>query len=266
MPDKLVLVEHAEDPVAHVRLNRPAKKNAMTLEMMDALVEAGRGLMQRPGLRAVILSGAGGDFCAGLDTGALMGMATQIHALKAQMLNPAPGELANRFQLPCTIWSALRVPVIAALDGVCFGAGAQLALGADFRIMAPGGRFSVMEAKWGLIPDMGITQSLPALVSADRAKELILTARVLDAAEAQEAGLVTRLADNPYMAARELADEIAARSPDAVAAGKQLVDAVWGRDTAGLRLEAELQAALIGAPNQVEAVMANMQRRAPVWK
>ncbi|RFU12356.1 crotonase/enoyl-CoA hydratase family protein [Rhodobacteraceae bacterium W635] len=261
MPD-LVEILNAPGPVAKLRLNRPEKKNAVTLEMLEALVAACARLADQPGLRAVVLSGAGGDFSAGMDTAVLMGFAGNLDAVKAEML-AGDGD-ANRFQAPAKALHDLPVPVIAAIEGVCFGAGMQLALAADFRIAAPGAQLSIMEAKWGLIPDMGISLSLPKLMPADRAKALIMTARVMTGDDALAEGLVTRLADAPHAAAIGFAETLAGQSPDAVRAAKTLVDALWANRTAeGLRLEAELQAALMGAPNQVETVMARIQGRAP---
>ncbi|MFD0978900.1 crotonase/enoyl-CoA hydratase family protein [Tropicimonas aquimaris] len=254
-------------PVAEVWLARPDKKNALTLEMLDRLVEVGRELAAAPGVRAVILAGEGGDFSAGLDTGVLAAMAGKLDAVKAEMLAPPDGSAANRFQLPATIWSEVPAPVIAALDGVCLGAGLQIALGADFRIARPDSRLSIMEGKWGLIPDMGISQSLPRLLRADRAKELVMTARVLTGAEAQGIGLVTRLSDDPLTEARAFAEALATRSPDALRAAKRLVDRMYQGDAEQeLRLEAELQAGLMGTPNQLEAVMANLQNRRPSYQ
>lgn len=250
-------------PVAEVMLNRPPKRNAMDWEMFDALAAAGEGLKAAKGLRAVILHGSGAAFCAGIDTGMLAGMAGQLTSLKAQMLEPLPGQ-PNRFQAPCTVWAELPVPVIAAIHGQAYGAGLQLALGADFRVLAPDATLSVMEARWGLIPDMGITRSLPRLMRADLAKDLILTARIVDAEEAVAIGLATRIAADPLAAARDMAAAFAKMSPQVLAHGKRLVDTVWGAgQTDGLRLEAELQADLMGSPNQIEAVMAGMQKRAP---
>lgn len=260
----LVKTVNLQGPVAEVWLDRPQKKNALTLEMLDQLVAAGRALMAQPDLRAVVLAGEGGDFSAGLDTGALMSMAGRLDEVKQEMLNPSEGEVANRFQLPVTIWQQLEVPVVAAIEGVCFGAGVQIALGADFRVARPESRIAIMEGKWGLIPDMGISQSLPRLLPVDRAMDLIMTARILSGAEAHKLGLVTRLSDDPICEARRFAEALASRSPDAVRAGKRLVERMYGCNPAAeLRLEAELQAALIGSPNQVEAVMANVQRREP---
>lgn len=262
----LIEIVTPDGPVAELRLNRPEKKNAVTLDLLEELVAACAMLAGQPGLRAVVLSGAGGDFSAGMDTSVLMGFAGDLDAVKAEMLDP-PADGANRFQRPAKAIADLPVPVIAAIDGVCFGAGIQLALAADFRIAAPGAKLSIMEGKWGLIPDMGISLSLPKLIPADRAKALIMTARVLSGEEALAEGLVTRLADDPKAAALDFAEGLAARSPDAVRASKALVDGLWSRGGAeGLRLEAELQAALMGAPNQVETVMARMQGRAPTYK
>lgn len=265
--NELVRVVCPEGPVAEVRLNRPEKKNALTLALLDDLVAAARRLAARPGLRAVVLSGEGGDFCSGLDTGELAAMAGGLESLKSEMLSPPGGGAANRFQLPATVWREVPVPVIAAIDGVCFGGGAQIALGADFRVIHPQARFSIMEGKWGLIPDMGISQSLPRLLPADRAKELVMTARVLTGSDAYRAGLATRVSDDPLEEARRMAEALAARSHDAIRAAKTLIDGIYGGDAAAqLRLEAELQAGLIGAPNQLEAVMSNVQRREPRFR
>lgn len=251
------------DGIAEVTLSRPDKLNAFDAAMFQALAGAGDRLATEPGLRAVILTGAGRGFCAGIDTALLMEFAGRIDQLKAEILTPPPGRAANRFQHPCTVWADLPVPVIAALHGPVFGAGLQLALGADLRIAAPDARLSVMESRWGLIPDMGLTKLLPGLMRADQALDLILTARVLDAPEALALGLVTRLADDPLAAARETARAIAARSPQAAQGAKALVRAAWPGGDDHLALEARLQAAIIGSPNQIEAVMAGMQKRAP---
>lgn len=263
----IILVENAAGPVAEVRLNRPDKKNAWTLEMFDALSAAAGALAGEPGLRAVVMSGAGGCFSAGLDFSVFQEFATKLEAIKKEMRNPPDGRIANRFQQPVVCWQNLAVPVIAAIEGVCFGAGMQLALAADFRIAAPDAKFSIMESKWGLIPDMGITQSLPKLLRADQAKDLIMTARVVDAEEALALGLITRIADDPVAAAHGLAAELVARSPDAVQGAKRLVEESWGAEpSAALALEAALQAELMGGANQIEAVMANMQKRDPEFK
>lgn len=252
-----------EDGIAEVTLNRPDKLNAFDTAMFAAVSAAGERLRDEPGLRAVILTGAGRGFCAGIDTGLLMEFASNLEELRREIVTPPAGQAANRFQHPCTVWADLPVPVIAALHGVCFGAGLQLALGADLRIAAPTTQMSIMETRWGLIPDMGLTKRLPALMRADQALELILTARVLDATEAQALGLVTRLSDEPLDSARQIARSIATRSPEAVRGAKELVRAAWPGGDAHLALEARLQAAIIGSANQIEAVMAGLQRREP---
>jgi len=252
-----------EDGIAEVTLNRPDKLNAFDTAMFAAVSAAGERLRDEPGLRAVILTGAGRGFCAGIDTGLLMEFARDLEALKTEIVTPPPGQTANRFQHPCTVWADLPVPVIAALHGVCYGAGMQLALGADLRIAAPSTQLSIMEARWGLIPDMGLTKLLPGLMRADQALELILTARVLDAPEGLALGLVTRLSSEPLEDARKTARAIAARSPEAARGAKALVRAAWPGGDGHLALEARLQAALIGSPNQIEAVMAGMQKRPP---
>lgn len=250
------------DGVAEVRLDRPDKLNAMDMAMFDALAEAGEVLSRREGLRAVILHGAGPGFCAGIDVGMIATMAADLEGLRDALLSPPGGRDDNRFQRPCTVWAEVPVPVIAALHGVVFGAGLQLALGADIRIASPEARLSVMEMKWGLIPDMGLARALPRLMRADRALELIVTAREMSADAAEAAGLVTRVAPDPLSAARALAADIATRSPSAVAASKALVARAWkAGDAEALALEARLQAALIGQPHQVEAVMSNIERR-----
>jgi enoyl-CoA hydratase/carnithine racemase len=153
------------------------------------------------------------------------------------------------------------VPVIAAIHGVCYGGGLQIALGADIRIATPDARLSVMEIKWGLIPDMSITQTLPRLVGIDVAKELTYTGRVFSGDEAASLGVVTRVAEDPLAEAMSLAREIASKSPDAVRAAKRLFDESWNADPAeSLALEASLQRTLIGSPNQIAAVTAGFTK------
>ncbi|MFN4099072.1 MAG: crotonase/enoyl-CoA hydratase family protein [Pararhodobacter sp.] len=252
-----------EDGIAEVTLNRPGKLNAFDTAMFEALGAAGDRLMGEKGLRAVILTGAGRAFCAGIDTALLMDFASQIDQLRSEIVSPPPGRASNRFQHPCTIWADLPVPVIAALHGVTYGAGLQLALGADLRIAAPDTQLSIMETRWGLIPDMGLTKLLPGLMRADQALELILTARIIDASEGLSLGLVTRIEDDALAAARQMARAIAGRSPEAARGAKALVRGAWPGGDDHLALEARLQAAIIGTPNQVEAVTAAMQKRAP---
>jgi enoyl-CoA hydratase/carnithine racemase len=254
------------DHVAQVTLARPEKKNAINFDMMDALTAGAQQIADEPSVRAVVMSGAGDCFCAGIDLELLQNVASRMDDTKRQMRVDVQDGLGNLFQRPFLAWRALNVPVIAAIEGVCYGAGMQLALAADFRIAGHDARLSIMEAKWGLIPDMGITSMLPGLMRADQAKALFMTGRVLDPAQAQNLGLITEQAQDPHAAALAMAQDLAGRSPEAVQSSKRLVDAAWATDRSLLALEAELQANLMGSPNQMETVMAQMQRRRPVFK
>jgi enoyl-CoA hydratase/carnithine racemase len=242
-----------DDHVAVVTLNRPDKHNALDGPMFEGIVAAAADVAARPDVRAVVLHGAGPSFCSGLDVSAMGSL--------DNLLTRDEGRRSNLAQRACTDWIDVPAPVIAAVHGNCFGGGLQIALGADVRFAAPGTRLSVMESKWGLVPDMGITSTLPRLVRIDVAKELTYTGRVVSAAEAAAVGLVTRVAEDPLAAAMELAAEIAGRSPDAVRAAKRLYDTTWlGPVEDALRLETELQVGLIGSPNQIEAVRAGLTK------
>ena len=264
MSDELVTVD-VKDGVADVRLNRAEKYNALSPAMFKAIIEAGQEVAASPGVRAVVLSGNGRGFCAGLDMESFAGMAESSDSDDAAGGLLEKGEGPENFaQRPAYVWKQMPVPVIAALHGVAYGGGAQIALGADIRIAAPDTKMSVMEIKWGLIPDMSLTQTLRDLVPLDVAKELTFTGRILSGDQAKELGLVTRVAENPLEEALSLAAEIAGKSPDAIRAGKQLLDEAWHADErTGLELEAALQTQLIGSPNQVEAIAANFEKRAP---
>jgi len=242
-----------DDHVAVVTLNRPDKHNALDGPMFEGIVEAAAEVAARPDVRAVVLHGAGPSFCSGLDVSAMGSL--------DNLVTREEGQRSNLAQRTCTDWIDLAAPVIAAVHGNCFGGGLQVALGADIRFAAPDARLSVMESKWGLVPDMGITSTLPRLVRIDIAKELTFTARVISGSEAAALGLVTRATEDPLAAALELAREIAARSPDAVRAAKRLYNSSWhGPVEDALRLETELQVGLIGSPNQIEAVRAGMAK------
>jgi len=247
--------------VADVRLNRPDKINALDLAMFDALVEAGKRLAEDRSVRAVVLSGEGRGFCAGLDFLSFMAPSDGPKRSLFERSDESPANLAQRAAF---VWAELPVPVIAAVHGVAFGGGIQIALGADIRIVAPDARLSVMEIKWGLIPDMSGTQTLRRLVGLDVAKELTFTGRVVSGVEAVALGLATRASETPHQDAVALAQEIAAKSPDAIRAGKRLLNAAGLLTLAeGLQLEEELQTTLLGSPNQTEAVRANLEKRAP---
>ncbi len=253
------------DHVAEVALIRSDKSNALDNDMFAAIGEAGDAVKADSSIRAVVLHGEGKHFCAGLDLSRFDGGdSSSNEAFRKRAFALADGEVANHSQKTSYIWKEVGVPVIAALQGVAFGGGCQIALGADIRIAAPGTRMSVMEIKWGLIPDMGITATLPRLVRMDVAKDLIFTGRIVGAEEAQSMGLITRIEEDPLAAARETAAYIATRNPDAIRRGKTLIEDSWLAPAAdGLRMEAELQADIIGMPNQKEAVAAEMEKRKP---
>ena len=249
-----------DDHVATVTLNRPDKANAVNLAMFDALAEAGRQLAADRSVRAVVLCGAGDNFCAGIDVSLFQGGLE----FDASAMAPVGDSPANRFQLAAYVWRELPVPVICAIHGVAFGAGLQIALGADLRYARPDASLSIMEIKWGLIPDMAITTTLRDILPADKVKELAWSGRAVGAEEALAMGLVTALHDDPLAAALEAAAAIRVKSPDAIRAMKQLFNRSWRlADVEALALEAELQLGVMGKKNQLEAVMANMQKRAP---
>lgn len=253
--------------VADVRLNRPDKINALDPAMFQALVEAGEELARNATLRAAVLSGEGKGFCAGLDFASFQGLSETEAGAAADLFHRDERSPANQAQRAAYIWNELPVPVVAAVHGVAYGGGFQIAMGADIRFVAPDARLSVMEIKWGLIPDMSGTQTLRHLIPLDVAKELTFTGRIVSGREAGELGLATHVTENPREAAFELASEIATQSPDAIRAAKALLNGSREGDTeAGLRLEEELQKQLIGSPNQVEAVRANLERRAPDFR
>jgi enoyl-CoA hydratase/carnithine racemase len=265
MTGQRVTVEIA-DGVADVRLARPDKRNALDRAMFAALIGAGERLKAEPGVRAVVLSGEGPDFCAGLDFGEFQAMrdGREVGVLSADDLPPATGPARATGQRAAYVWTELPVPVIAAVTGNALGGGLQVALGADIRIVTPDAKLSVLEIRWGLIPDMTGSQLLPELVGRDVAKELTFSGRIVSGAEAVRLGLATRADPDPRRAALELARSIAGRSPHAIRAAKRLLDLSGRVDLqTGFAAEQQEIKALIGSPNQVEAVTAEFERRPP---
>ncbi|MBJ22673.1 MAG: crotonase/enoyl-CoA hydratase family protein [bacterium] len=264
----LVTIE-IRDHVADVRLNRPEKMNAINHDMWVAIGEAGESLIKNREIRAVVLSGNGRGFCAGLDMASFQEMTQGGDAAPALGvgLESHSDRPENFFQHAAIVWKRVPVPVIGAIHGVAYGAGAQIALGADIRFAAPDMQFSILEIKWGLIPDVGITQTLRNIVTLDVAKELTFTGRILDGPAAKALGLVTHVSEAPLDGALELAAEIASKSPDAIRADKRLLDEAWYADErTGLELEARLQSKLIRSPNQIESIKANFEKRAPQFQ
>lgn len=255
-----VSITMEENGVAQVRLTRGDKMNALDPEMFARIIEAGHVLQTTRGLRAVVLSGEGQSFCAGLDVATFAS-------------EPAPDEPSvtertygnsNKFQQVATQWRKLPVPVVAAIHGVCFGGGLQIASGADIRVASPDARMAIMELKWGLVPDMGGYALWRGLVRDDVLRELIYTNREFSGEEAVTLGLATYNDDDPYARATAIAQEIASRNPHAIRAAKRLANSMHDRPTADLLMEESLeQHAIMRTPNQIEAVMAGMAKRPP---
>ncbi len=249
--------------IAHVALSRPDKMNAVDMPMLEAVLEMGGSLAQTEGLRAVVISGEGKAFCAGLDVASFAMLAAGD---PEALIMPRSHGAANRFQQFALVWRSLPVPVIAAVHGACYGAGFQLALGADLRISAPDARFAVMEMKWGLIPDMGGMVLLPELTRGDVIRRLTHTAEPIEAPQAERWGLVTEIADDPLARAVEIAQTIAQKSPSAIRAAKRLIDVALTADRAAvLHAESREQTDLVGKPDQMAVIAANLGGRAPVF-
>ena len=261
MSDRLQVTMDAG--VADVRLNRPDKMNALDPEMFTALVETADALAADPSLRCVVLSGEGKAFCAGLDFSGFQGM-TDREPAAAEGVDRTEGRITHFGQQAVYGWTTLPVPVIAAVHGHALGGGIQLALGADIRIVAPEAQLSVLEIRWGLVPDMTGTQSLVNLVGLDVAKELTFTGRMVSGTEAVELGLCTRLSDDPRSDALALAAEIATKSPHAIRAAKRLLNEAPKASMAeGFANERAEIGDLIGSPNQIEQVTAFFEKRDP---
>ncbi|MEM9550946.1 MAG: crotonase/enoyl-CoA hydratase family protein [Pseudomonadota bacterium] len=257
-----VSVEY-EDHVAKVTLTRGDKMNALDEAMVEAIISAGQEVAASPA-RAVILSGEGRAFCAGLDVASFTKMGSSDPS--EWLMSRSHGD-TNQMQELVMVWRRVPVPVIAAIHGATYGGGLQLALGADIRIAAPDTKLSVLEMKWGLVPDLGGMVLLPQLVRSDVLRELIYTARPVGAEQAERWGLVTHVDDDPIAAATALAEKIASQSPSAIRAAKRLIGfaEAEGRE-AVLMEESREQVELIGKPDQMEIISAQMQGRSPVFK
>jgi enoyl-CoA hydratase/carnithine racemase len=276
MSDQRVTIT-IEDHVADVRFNRPEKINALDGEQFAAIVDAGEELKGNLDVRAVVLSGNGRGFCAGLDFSSFQAMAGgggvdtppagEKPARPQRGIMDLEGRITHLGQQACYVWQELHCPVIAAVHGVALGGGAQIALGADMRVMAPDAQFSILEIRWGLIPDMTGTAMLPLLVGLDRAKELTFTGRMVTGVECGQIGLATRVSENPLDDALALAREIAGKSPHAVRGAKKLLNASPYRGVAEqFADERATIGSLIGSANQVEAVMSYFEKRDPKFQ
>ena len=255
-----VTIDLADSGVAQVRLNRPDKMNALDPQQIAAIIAAGEELREMKGLRAVVLAGEGRAFCAGLDVSSFTAEPDGEH----KPLTERTHGNTNTFQEVAMTWRKCPVPVIAAVHGVCFGGGLQIACGADIRVVHPATRMAIMEMKWGLVPDMGGYHLWRGNVRDDVLRELVYTNREFSGEEAAGYGLATHVTEDPLGKANDIANEIANRNPEAIRGAKRLSEAML--DQSGdsiLMAESIEQAAVMRRPNQVEAVMAGMQKRAP---
>ena len=248
-----VLLE-IDDGIATVTLNRPDKYNGLDMPMFEAIAGAARKLKKERQVRAIVMKGNGEAFCSGLDV-----KTVSKNPMNFLKLLVKPGcKISNLAQDVGYLWREVPAPVIVATHGYCFGGGFQIALGADFRYTTADCEFSIMEAKWGLIPDMSLTVTLPELISIDLAKELTMTGRRFNGTEAREMGLVTRVCDDPVKEAYAFAETLAQQSPDAVAAAKLLFNRAWqADDKTSLAWETRLQKKIIARTNQRTAIARN---------
>ncbi|MFC4292811.1 crotonase/enoyl-CoA hydratase family protein [Sphingorhabdus arenilitoris] len=247
-----------QDHIADVRFNRPDKLNALDREQIEAIIEAGKELSAAKGVRAIVLSGNGDAFCAGLD----MSLFQPGNSVTSDLVERTHGN-ANIFQHIVLQWRRLPAPVIAAVHGACIGGGLQFASAADIRVVHPSAKMSIMEMRWGLIPDMGSYATWRNFVRDDVLRELTYTNRIFGGEEAKDLGFATHLAEDPHGRAMELARDIAGKNPNAVQAAKRLINALPDmNEDAILMMESVEQDKVARNPNQMEAVMAFMQKRA----
>lgn len=258
MSDRVLL--EVRDEVAYVTLNRADKYNGLDREMMLAMISTAKAVKADKSVRAVILQGEGKAFCAGLDFGSWSKTPAK---LAAGFLKPRPGT-TNLFQEVAWCWRKLQVPVIAVVKGHCFGGGIQIALAADFRFTTPDCEFSIMEIKWGMIPDMTGTITLRELVPIDVAKELTMTGRIFNGEEAKAMNLVTGVSADPLADAEALVAQLKTRSPDAISAAKAMFHKTWGASESGaLGTESIIQAKVLAGKNQRIAQKANFAKKLP---
>lgn len=266
--DNRVRITIDDNGIADVALVRSDKMNALDFEMFDALAAAITRLKSEPNLRVVVLHGEGKAFCAGLDMGRMAKLNNGEPGATRDLRTRTHG-IANSAQYVGLGWREIPVPVVASVHGVAFGGGLQVALGADVRYVTPDVKMSVMEIKWGLVPDMAGVALMRGLVRDDHARELTYSGRIVDGTEAVALGLATRVCADPLAEARAFALALSQRSPSALRADKRLMNASSGvlSDSARALLQAESdeQVQLMGKPNQLEAVRANLEKRAPVF-
>lgn len=253
-----------EEHIAHVELNRPDKMNALDIPMFNAIVEAGKQVSENEEVRVVVLSGKGRAFCAGLD---LSNFTPDPEAEMNQSLLPRTHGIANKWQKVAWVWRECPVPVVAAVHGIAYGGGLQIMSGADIKYIHPDTQLSIMESKWGIIPDMSGTQLWRHNVREDVLKELTFTHRKFTGTEAVEYGFGTHVSENPLEDAMNLARKISEVSPSAIVQSKALINkASYLNEKEGLLLESDLQQKIIRQENQMEAVFSQMQKRSANFK
>jgi enoyl-CoA hydratase/carnithine racemase len=261
-----------ENHVAHVQLARADKMNALDNKMFEAITMVGEQILADSSIRVVVLSGQGGNFCAGLDKSNFESIvAKQGLALDPDQppvgLSARTKGIANDPQHIVWMWRELPMPVIAAVEGVALGGGFHIALGADMRYAKAQSKFSILELKWGLVPDMSSTQIMRHLAPDDVIRELTYTARIFSAQEAKQWGFITDIVDDPVAHALSLANDIACKNPHAIRGAKKIIDSANYQTAAeGLLMESQVQDGIIGTPNQIEAIMAAMQKRQPKFE
>lgn len=263
---------NVENHIAHVTLSRADKMNALDNEMFEAIPMVGEEIRNNASIRVVVISGDGGNFCAGLDKSNFASILEKKGVSldenePAMVLAERTNGIANALQHVVWMWRDLPMPVIAAVEGFCLGGGLQIALGADFRYATPASKFSILEMRWGIVPDMGSTQIMRHMIRDDVIRELTYTAKIFGAEQAKEWGFITEIVDGPLAHAMSTAEQIAYKNPDAIRAAKKIIDTSYYQTAAqGLLMESVEQDKIMGTPNQVEAVMAELQKRKPDFK
>lgn len=263
MADQPRVLLDIQDNIAIVTLNRADKYNGLDWKMFSGIIDVTKQLKKNKTVRAVIVRGDGKAFSSGLDV-----MSMKKDPLFVPKLLVKPGtSISNAAQDVSYLWRELPIPVIAVVHGKCYGGGLQIAMGADFRFSTPDCEFSILEAKWGLIPDMGGMLTWREVLRGDILRDLTYTGRMVQADEALEIGLITRIEEDPMTAALEYAKELVTRSPDSVGASKKLINRIWTEDDKGvLNWETKLQKKVLGRWNQLAAASRNISKNPKPYK
>ena len=257
MKNEIILKK--KNNIVEIILNRPEKLNALTFKMLDRISEIGESIKKDKEIKLVIIKGRNKIFSSGIDYNQFYSLANNKNLLK-NLFKEKSQKLGNKLQKPCTIWKSLDIPVISLLEGPVFGAGFQLAMGTDIRIASHETKLSIMEIKWGLIPDMGISQFLPSLIKYDSALDLALTSKIINATEAEKLGLVTSVVNDPEISIKKYIETLEEMSLDSIKEIKKLFSKAWFKKNKLLSLESKIQKSLIGSENQLKAVLKNLKK------